>query len=125
MQASNIIDARPPEHSGRGGWGLASDGIELAECGKGCMCQVEDIHNQSIEFRIGHERWNQMEVDVLCDNALDIMEARVGWNSMLQEPFFFFSRDRFTLDQSKQCLEGFRCSMSSRQWCISCLLYRL
>jgi len=49
-----------------------------------------------------------MEVDILGDNALDIMEASVGWNSMLQETFFFFSRDRFPFDQSEQLLEGFR-----------------
>jgi len=61
-----------------------------------------------MEFSIGHKCWNQMEVDVLGDNALDTMEASVGWNSMLQEPFFFVSRDRFPLDQSKQRLEGFR-----------------
>jgi len=48
-----------------------------------------------------------MEVDVLGDNTLDIMETSVGGNSMLQETFFFFSRDKFTLDQSKQRLEGF------------------
>jgi len=108
MQASNIVDARPPEHGGRGGQGFSSDGIELAECGKGCVCQAKDSHYQSMEFSIGHKRWNRMEVDVLGDNALDIMEAGVGWNSMLQETFFFFSRDGFPLDQSKQRLESFR-----------------
>jgi len=67
-----------------------------------------------MEFSIRYKRWNQMEVYVLGDNALDIMETCVGWDSMLQEPFFFFSRDRFPLDQSKQCLEGFRNFMSHK-----------
>jgi len=101
MQASNIVDARPPEHGGRGGRGFSSDGIELAECGEGCVCQAKDSHYQPMEFSIGHKRWNQMEVDVIGDNGLDIMEAGVGWNSMLQETFFFFSRYGFPLDQSK------------------------
>ena len=108
MQASNIVNARPPEHGGRGGRGLTSDGIELAECGEGCMCKAKDSHNQSMEFLIGHERWNQMEVDILGNNALNVMEAGVGWDPMLQEPCFFFHCDRFPFDQSKQRLEGSR-----------------
>jgi len=31
MQAPNIVDARPPEHSDGDGRGLASDGIEFTE----------------------------------------------------------------------------------------------
>ena len=114
MQASNIVNARSPEHGGRGGRGFSSDGIELAECGEGCVCQAKDSHYQSMEFSIRHERWNQMEVDVLGDNALDIMEAGVGWNSMLQEAFFFFSRDELPFDQSEQCFESLRYCMGHK-----------
>jgi len=65
------------------------------------MRQAKDCHNQSMEFSIWHKRWDQMKVDVLGDNALNTMETSVGKNSMLQEKFFFFSRDWFTLYQSK------------------------
>jgi len=32
MQASNIVNARSPEHGGRSGRGFSSDGVKLAEC---------------------------------------------------------------------------------------------
>jgi len=71
-----------------------------------CVCQAEDSHNQSMKFSIGHKRWNQMEVGVLGDNALDVMEAGVGWDAMLQETFFFLRRDGLPFDQSEQCFES-------------------
>jgi len=114
MQASNVVNARSPEHGSRGGRGFSSDGIELAECGEGCVWQAKDSHYQSVEFSVGHKRWNQVKVDVLGDNALDVMEAGVGWDSMLQEAFFFLSRDGLPFDQSEQCLRALGTSWATK-----------